>query len=183
MNFCLDCFLTSRNLLIAANLSSDISFFQTCIPHPANTGSGVRIIFHLVCVCPQRTDRKMRDAELIESSLYYFAFLHPATHKLRNAGCGTINKLAIFVLISHPAKLILMYFVLAVNCKMTPVKYIYTLVFYNLFTTFLLLWITAVHQFYVRELLLCINFTRKFYHSLIRLQVSILVISSLNLLL
>ena len=65
---------------------------------------------------PQNVE--LRVVELIESSLYSFAFMHPATRKLRNVGCGTINKLANFVLILHPAKLILMYFVFAVNCKM-----------------------------------------------------------------
>ena len=65
---------------------------------------------------PQNTELQV--AELIESSLYYFVFPHPATRKLQNAGCGTINKLVKFVLLSHPAKPILMYFVFAVNCKM-----------------------------------------------------------------
>ena len=122
MNFCLDCFNIPQpanpQLADYDKPSFDISFFKPASRIPQMRGAGVRIIFRLVCVCPQRTNHKMRDAELIESSLYYFAFPRPATHKLRNAGCGTINKLAKFVLLSHPAKPILRYFVFAVNCKM-----------------------------------------------------------------
>ena len=82
-----------------------------------------KFLLFLFGLCLPATHRpqnaEMRDAELIESSLYYFAFPHTATRKLRNAGCETINKLANFVLILHPAKLILMYFVFTVNCKMS----------------------------------------------------------------
>ena len=98
-----------RNLRIAANLSFDISFFQTCIPHPANAGCGrvficvnfnqpaSRIPHFAICALWAYTNQTknntnshiphLRDAGLKKWNIKWKVFHNPQVADLRVLGC------------------------------------------------------------------------------------------------